>query len=169
MVELHWVTKNTGKNILQTIIINKIEEGIKPPTGNGFEVFVNDLYSYGTTYCMEFIIDTGLEITLPQHTTIEVESLMGFSFDWSVLGMESIKMPKGRLLLKTKQSDVNYFKLEKKPVAKVWIVKRQVEKVRFLEKAEGGGRVVRGDAKIADSAETGSVEPREQISDTDTE
>lgn len=163
------VTKNIGKNILQTIIINKIEDNIKPPTGNGFEVFVNGLYGDGYINNPNFIIDTGLEIVLPKNTTIEVESLIGFSLDWSLLGKENIEMPKGRLLLKTKQSDVSYFREQNKPVAKIWIVKRQVEKIRFMEKAPEGGRVIRGEGKIANSVETGVVESREQIPKSDTD
>jgi hypothetical protein len=154
---------------LQTIIINKVEDGIKPPMGNGFEVFVNDLHGSGYINSPDFIIDTGLEIELPKNTTIEVESLLGFSMDWSLLGMENLDMPRGRLLLKTKESEANRFKNEGKPVAKVWIVKRQVEKIRFMQKAEGGGRIVRGDRKIANSVEAGGTESGEQVPGPDNE
>jgi hypothetical protein len=153
---------------VKTVVIN-VEDEIKPPIGNGFEVFVNGLYGEGYINNPDFIIDTGLEIVLPKNTTIEVESLIGFSLDWSLLGKESIEMPKGRLLLKTKQSDVNYFKAENKPVAKIWIVKREIEKIRFMQTAKEGGRLIRGEGKVANSIETGDSESREQIPESDTE
>jgi hypothetical protein len=159
---------NTGKNILQIIVINKIEDGIQPPTGNGFPVFVFNLWRFGFIESSDFIVDTGLEISLPKGFAIEVESLISFQMDWSLSGMKDMA-PKGRLLLKSTDPNLNKLKEEKTPIAKVWIVKRQVEKIRFLEKAPEGGRVIRGEGKIADSVETGSVESREQIPSTDTE
>jgi hypothetical protein len=152
---------------MKTVVI-KVKDGIKPPTGNGFEVFVNGLYSEGYINHPSFLIDTGLEIVLPKNTTIEVEPLIGFSLDWSLLGKDGIGMPKGRLLLKTQQSDVNYFRAENKPVAKIWIVKREVEKIRFMQTAKEGGRVIRGEGKVANSIETGDSESREQIPESDT-
>lgn len=158
---------------MQIIVLNKVEEGIQPPTGNGFPVFVNnhkDVFMGGVLGLQSFTVDTGLNISLPKGFTIEVESLIGFQMDWSLAGMEVGRgngekeyIPEGRILLKSYNTsiEINKFREEGKPIAKIWIVKRQVEKIRFMEMAKDGGRVIRGDGKVVNSVETGSIKPGE--------
>jgi len=172
-------------------MLNKVEEGIQPPTGNGFPVFAYQYWhSYQNTYkdtssrhsLTEKLIDTGLEISLSKDMTLEIEPSENIIINsWTISGMlmnsythargfNDIKIPKGRILLNVSSCQRNCIDLDEKfIIGKVWIIKRQVERIRFLEMAKDGGRVIRGDSKIADSVETGSVEPGEQISNTDTE
>jgi hypothetical protein len=142
------------RQIMKTVVINHIEDGIQPPTGNGFQVFIFNLINSVSLNSL-VIVDTGLDISLPNDCTLEVKSLIGFQMDWSLSSIED----KGRLLLRTTDQNLNRLKEEKKPIAKVWIVKREVEKIRFMEKSKDGGvRVIKGEGKSTYSFEIGSSE-----------
>jgi len=136
------------------IVLKKVEEGIPPPTGNPFPLFVSD--RWGDPRVGIWTIDTGLELTLPGRVgEVGLEILPGFGsqiLSWSLAGYRvpfGPELPKGRLVV---AAIAPRFK-EGEPFASACVVEMKKVGVRFVQRGPEGGRVIRGDAKIASCAE----------------
>jgi hypothetical protein len=127
---------------MKTVVINKIEDGVPPPTGNGF-----DIYQY-RRIGVDNIYDTGLEISLPKDMTLEIEPeegiiIRGWTLSWGkIWDSHGDFIDTNRLVVEVKSKEPF------QKIGKVWIVKREIEKIRFMQTAKEGGRVIRGEGKV---------------------
>jgi hypothetical protein len=137
---------------MNTIIIKKIEDGIQPPTGNPFPIFAHAIYTYQMSNA--YIIDTGLEISIPSdHVLNIVGTPMLMASSWTIGGFRlpssPTEWPKGRIIVVMCGSLVK----EGTKVGDVYIVRQKISGIRFVQHTPEGGRIVRGDSQIANSAE----------------
>ena len=133
-------------------VLVRTEKDVIPPTSNGFPVIAKFVWKQADVWHA----DTGVDLQLPPGLSLEIEPNAGvFVLAWSISGLttsppESIELPKGRLAVAVSGA----VKLGE-PFARVWVVNRHVAPVRFMQRDESGARVIRGDAQIAVSTESG--------------
>ena len=140
---------------MNTIVINKIEDGVPPPTGNGFSIVAHEIYTYGMSH--ERLVDTGLEISVPPDHTLDIHGVDFLVMSWTLDGHKlanspiPIEWPKGRLIV------LLYGPLVKEgtKIGEVFVVEQKKAPIRFIQRTPDGGRIVRGDAQIASSTENG--------------
>lgn len=133
-----------------TIIVNKVEDGVPPPNGNGFSLCVHEVDELGGGY---YRVDTGVSVSIPEGFNLRVDS----TEQWIVLGWT---IRKGRLVIVV-ASAIGKRPIKKEMVASAWIYKDCLETVRFRQRGESGGRIIRGDAKVVDCIESRDSEPGE--------
>jgi hypothetical protein len=120
--------------------------GVPCPQSNGFRVEVVDAWTQGGLWH----VDTGVELALLADMTLELEPLAPVLIvSWSLAGLRAEppkreELPKGRLVVAVSQP----VKIGDE-LARVWIVERRVERVRFAQRDDSGARIVRGEPKIA--------------------
>ena len=148
---------------MKTLIIKKVEEGIQPPTHSPFPLFVLD--AWGDPRVGIWTVDTGLEIVLPVSRLKDdcPTAGPGVSLDihpvnnvqvlgWSLSGYNvpfGSKLPEGRLVVAVLTPRFE----EGKPFAYAQVVESKLAPVRFIQDGLEGGRIVRGDAQVANSTE----------------
>ena len=124
---------------MKAIVIKEIEKEVPPPLGNGF-----DIYAFKSYTSQDGIhVDAGISLAIPNGLRLHLESVG----KWIVLGWTTSG---GRLNL-VLSGVTSPMKGDK--VAKAWVVPEDIVPVRFIQSGEKGGRIIRGDAKIADSIE----------------
>ena len=133
---------------MDTIIINA-EKEVPPPAGNPFTIIAHDAFTM-----MEGVnlVDTGIDIELPPKMTLDIRPspevmILSWSNDYrlpSGLWQHSIK--KGRLVI------LCAGEIEKKSkIGDVYVVERQIARVRYMQRGVNGGRLIRGDMQVANS------------------
>jgi len=137
---------------MMTAILKKVEDGIQPPVGSTFPVFAHVMYNQHMS--STYLVDTGLEIGIPIDCTLHVVGTPKLiPLSWTLGGFElqgsNVKWPEGRLLLVMWGNLVD----EGTKVADVSIVQYKPAPIRFMQYDPSGGRIVRGDAQVANSTE----------------
>lgn len=133
------------------IAVKKVEEGVAPPTHNGFPIQANgmDTVHPSGLWC----VDTGLEFALPDRATLRLEPAEGVMvLSWTLAGYG--KHPPGRLVV-IAMGALRY----QQKFATVCVVKEEAVPVRFVEHGPEGGRLIRGDAKVACSVKNRGSKP----------
>jgi len=131
---------------MKTIIIKELEDGIPPPYTNRFPVQAFDFMLAETALedmGKRWKVDAGISLAIPNGLTLRIESYG----DWIVLGW-TIHGGRLQILIDGPRPD----KLE--PVAIALVVREESEPVRFMQHGSSGGRLVRGDAQVANSSES---------------
>ena len=123
----------------------KVSEGIAPPAGNPFQLrTVGDVYvSQGEVR----EIYTGLGFALPVGMMLRIRSTSPnlYVVDWQI--------DEGELKVAVVAVGANVQLVGKVIWAQAEIVPMEKARIRFLETAEGGGRVIKGDAQPVKSGE----------------
>ena len=132
--------------MITTVVIESVEEGLRPPTGNGFPVCVHRVHRGGP-----WLIDSGLSFEIPRERFLRLESVGQFIVTgWT--------LKDGRLFVLV---DSERRPMETEQVASAWILAYEKVSLRFVQKSPFGGRLIRGDAKVADCVESRGSEPGE--------
>lgn len=140
-----------------TIQMDILDDNVPPPTGNPFKLAVASWWGMGNhRYC----VGTGLRPHLPKGMTLLVEAVPE---DDSCTAAKAAVMP---WILSHKIAEQELFVMVKGQLpikgqvfAKATIISAIPEKVRFLQMAAEGGRIIRGDpASVQDSGETSDSE-----------
>lgn len=139
--------------MITTVIIEEVE-GVPPPTGNGFPVHAHSICGAGIG---PWRVDSGLKFKVPNGFSLRLESAGRFIVTgWSLV--------EGRLIVLVDAVEPGIqevFNSDKEQVATAWFERNERVAVRFVERPREGGRVIRGDAKVVDCAESGDAEPGE--------
>lgn len=145
--------------MITTVVIEKVEDKIPPPTGNGFPVHAHKVYGIMPPWR----VDSGLGMKIPKGYPLRLESAGKFIITgWSVAG--------GRLMVLVEPIEPGFPSApevspeEGELVATAWVGQYERVPIRFVERPQEGGRVIRGDAKVVDCTESGDAESGEQVS-----
>ena len=135
--------------MIATVVIEEVE-GVKPPTENGFPVYAR---AYGVHGSSPWKVDSGLSFKVPKGYSFRLESFGRFI----VTGWTFVK---GRLIVLVDLVEGGFGPKEEQ-VATAWFERSERVAVRFVERPREGGRLIRGDAKVVDCAESGDAESGE--------
>lgn len=125
---------------MQTIIIKELEEGIKPPMSNGFDVTVSSEESYSN--CI-YEIQTGISLAIPNGLSLRLDS----AGEFIILGWSNHGGPLRVVVLSKNVPQCG------DKIAKAWIVPEDTIPIRFMQRDPSGGRIIRGEAQNANSIE----------------
>lgn len=111
------------------VVLAKTDEGVIPPTQNGFKVYANMVEQKSSDL---YFVGTGLQLTLPPNTALELESVAGvFILSFSLSGQLNL-LAEGHVA-------------EGEQIATAWIVRRELPPIRFMERDDNtGSRIIRG-------------------------
>ena len=120
-----------------------------PVVGNGFIICAHEIETINNDY----LVDSGLTLSIPHHLKLEIEPLPGF-----LIQSFSMKLSFEDLIESNDITDSRYGRLmlqvtgsldEGMGIARGWIVNRNVCEVRFIDTSTSGGRKIVGDPENA--------------------
>ena len=126
---------------MQTILVSA-EDDVPPPTSNGFPVCAYNVIGLYEE-CCTWVIDTGLSLTLPKGVELRLRPI-GDTFVLSHRLQESGRL---KILLNGKCEKGD-------KIAIGYLVRCELETVRFMERTVTGKRVIRGGPAHAECCDT---------------